>query len=69
MGAKVGFPDTKEHSGEHTICLCASARFPIEKGRVRYNSDLCWSANRSRLLVPRRPSFWQMLTRWFSTVR
>jgi hypothetical protein len=43
---------------------CALAHDILDDGLGRsYKSDLCCSANRSRLLVPRSPSFWQMLTR------
>ena len=34
-----------------------------------YNSDLCWSANLNSALWPWSPNFWQILVRWFSTVR
>ena len=34
-----------------------------------HSADLCWKANFSREWLPLRSSFWQMLERWFSTVR
>jgi hypothetical protein len=34
-----------------------------------YHSDLCSRAKRSKALLPWRPSFWQILVRWLSTVR
>ena len=52
----------------HAIFLC---RFTQKDPRqlCSYNSDLCSRAKRSRALLPWRPSFWQILVRWLSTVR